>query len=43
MARGKLAGNFFNNVFHRMVCKMTWPCLLSLQLATPELEITNLS
>jgi hypothetical protein len=43
MARGKLARNFFDNVLHRMVCKMTWPCLLSLQLATPKLETTNSS
>jgi hypothetical protein len=39
MARGELAGNLFNNVFNRMVCKMTWPCLASLQLQHQNLRL----
>jgi len=39
MARGELAGNLFNNVFHRMVCKMTWPCLVSPQIQHQNLGI----
>jgi hypothetical protein len=39
MARGKLAGNLFNNVFHRMIRKMTWPCSVSLQLQHQNLKL----